>query len=145
MHIWVRFKGEENEEKFDINIDGFFLAIGHTPNTDLFKGQLEMDDHGFIITKPKSTATNIEGVYAAGDVADRTYRQGVVAAGTGAMAAIEVDRFCRSSKQNKYKEGVFPESSKLDFDAPFIISCFFINHIYKHNKLCVTFYPYCAL
>ena len=64
----VRFKGEENEEKFDINIDGFFLAIGHTPNTDLFKGQLEMDDHGFIITKPKSTATNIEGVYAAGDV-----------------------------------------------------------------------------
>ena len=89
----VRFKGEENEEKFDINIDGFFLAIGHTPNTDLFKGQLEMDDHGFIITKPKSTATNIEGIFAAGDVADPTYRQGVVAAGTGAMAAIEVDRF----------------------------------------------------
>ena len=70
-----------------------FLAIGHTPNTDLFKGQLEMDDHGFIVTKPKSTATNIEGVYAAGDVADPTYRQGVVAAATGAMAAIEVDRF----------------------------------------------------
>lgn len=89
----VRFKGEPNEEKFDISIDGFFLAIGHTPNTDLFKGQLEMDDHGFIVTKPKSTATNIEGVYAAGDVADPTYRQGVVAAATGAMAAIEVDRF----------------------------------------------------
>lgn len=89
----VRFKGEENEEKFDVAIDGFFLAIGHTPNTELFKGQLDLDDHGFILTQPKSTATSVEGVYAAGDVADPTYRQGVVAAATGAMAAIEVDRF----------------------------------------------------
>ena len=89
----VRFKGEENEEKYDVAIDGFFLAIGHTPNTELFKGQLDLDDHGFILTKPKSTATSVEGVYAAGDVADPTYRQGVVAAATGAMAAIEVDRF----------------------------------------------------
>ena len=76
----ARFKGEENEENFDVAIDGFFLAIGHTPNTDLFKGQLDMDEHGFIITQPKSTATSIEGVFAAGDVADPTYRQGVVAA-----------------------------------------------------------------
>ena len=89
----VKRKGEPDEEQVDLAIDGFFLAIGHTPNTDLFKGQIEMDEHGFIITQPKSTATNIEGVYAAGDVADPTYRQGVVAAGTGAMAAIEVDRF----------------------------------------------------
>ena len=89
----VHFKGEENEEKFDVAIDGFFLAIGHTPNTELFKGQLDLDDHGFILTQPKSTATSVEGVYAAGDVADPTYRQGVVAAATGAMAAIEVDRF----------------------------------------------------
>ena len=89
----VRFKGEENEEKYDVAIDGFFLAIGHTPNTELFKGQLDLDDHGFILTKSKSTATSVEGVYAAGDVADPTYRQGVVAAATGAMAAIEVDRF----------------------------------------------------
>ena len=91
----VRFKGEPNEEKFDIAIDGFFLAIGHKPNTDLFKGQIDLDQQGFILTKPKSTATNIEGVFAAGDVADPTYRQGVIAAATGAMAAIEADRFLR--------------------------------------------------
>jgi len=89
----VRFKGEENEEKYDIQIDGFFLAIGHTPNTELFKGQLELDTQGFIVTKGTSTATNIEGVYAAGDVADPIYRQGVVAAGSGAKAAIEAERF----------------------------------------------------
>ena len=91
----MRFKGEPNEEKFDIAIDGFFLAIGHKPNTDLFKGQIDLDEQGFILTKPKSTATNIEGVFAAGDVADPTYRQGVIAAATGAMAAIEADRFLR--------------------------------------------------
>ena len=89
----VRFKGEENEEKYDIQIDGFFLAIGHTPNTELFKGQLELDPQGFIVTKGTSTVTNIEGVYAAGDVADPIYRQGVVAAGSGAKAAIEAERF----------------------------------------------------
>lgn len=89
----VRFKGEENEEKYDIQIDGFFLAIGHLPNTDLFKGQLELDPQGFILTKGTSTATSVEGVYAAGDVADPTYRQGVVAAGSGAKAAIEAERF----------------------------------------------------
>ncbi len=94
VHL-VRFKGESNEEKFDIAIDGFFLAIGHKPNTDLFKGQIDLDEQGFILTKPKSTATNIEGVFAAGDVADPTYRQGVIAAATGAMAAIEADRFLR--------------------------------------------------
>lgn len=89
----VRFKGEENKEKYDIQIDGFFLAIGHLPNTDLFKGQLELDPQGFIVTKGTSTATSVEGVYAAGDVADPTYRQGVVAAGSGAKAAIEAERF----------------------------------------------------
>ena len=89
----VRFKGEENEEKYDIQIDGFFLAIGHLPNTDLFKGQLELDPQSFIVTKGTSTATSVEGVYAAGDVADPTYRQGVVAAGSGAKAAIEAERF----------------------------------------------------
>lgn len=89
----VRFKGEKNEEKYDIQIDGFFLAIGHKPNTDLFKGQLELDAQGFIVTQGVSTATSKEGVFAAGDVADPIYRQGVVAAGSGAKAAIEAERF----------------------------------------------------
>ena len=89
----VRFKGEENEEKYDIQIDGFFLAIGHKPNTDLFTGQLELDAQGFIVTQGVSTATSKEGVFAAGDVADPIYRQGVVAAGSGAKAAIEAERF----------------------------------------------------
>ena len=89
----VRFKGEANEEKYDIQIDGFFLAIGHKPNTDLFKGQLELDPQGFIVTHGPSTATSVEGVFAAGDVADLIYRQGVVAAGSGAKAAIEAERF----------------------------------------------------
>ena len=89
----VRFKDEENEEKYDIQIDGFFLAIGHKPNTDLFKGQLELDAQGFIVTQGVSTATSKEGVFAAGDVADPIYRQGVVAAGSGAKAAIEAERF----------------------------------------------------
>ena len=94
----VRFKGQINEEKFDLPIDGFFLAIGHSPNTSLFKGQIDMDEHGFILTKGFSTATSINGVYAAGDVADPIYRQGVIAAATGAMAAIEADKFLQSLK-----------------------------------------------
>ena len=89
----VRFKGEANEEKYDIQIDGFFLAIGHKPNTDLFKGQLELDPQGFIVTHGPSTATSVEGDFAAGDVADPIYRQGVIAAGSGAKAAIEAERF----------------------------------------------------
>ena len=81
-----------NEEK-TIDIDGFFVAIGHKPNTDLFKGQLDMNDTGYLITKPDSTETNIEGVFAAGDVQDHIYRQAITAAGTGCMAAIEAERW----------------------------------------------------
>lgn len=91
-HI-VRRQGESGEEKFDIAIDGFFLAIGHKPNTDIFKGQLELDSVGYIITQPGTPKTNIAGVFAAGDVADSNYRQAITAAGSGCQAAIEAERY----------------------------------------------------
>ena len=91
-HI-VKRQGEIDEEKFDISIDGFFLAIGHKPNTDIFKGQLELDSVGYIITQNGTPKTNIEGVFAAGDVADPHYRQAITAAGSGCQAAIEAERY----------------------------------------------------
>jgi thioredoxin reductase (NADPH) len=96
----VKFKGEPNEEKFDLAIDGFFLAIGHTPNSGVFKHFLEIDAEGYIRTVWGTTRTNIPGVFAAGDVADPNYRQAVIAAGTGCIAAIEAERFISFSSQN---------------------------------------------
>lgn len=89
----VKRKGESDEEEFDIAIDGFFLAIGHKPNTELFKDYIDLDEQGFVKVIPGTSSTNVPGVFAAGDVADPVYRQGIVAAGSGAKAAIEADRY----------------------------------------------------
>ena len=91
-HVVYR-KGEADERTYDINIDGFFLAIGHKPNTELFKDYIDLDEQGFIKVVPGTASTNVPGVFAAGDVADPVYRQGIVAAGSGAKAAIEADRY----------------------------------------------------
>jgi thioredoxin reductase (NADPH) len=89
----VRIKNNQSGEKLEVPIKGFFVAIGHTPNSDIFKGFLDMDEAGYIKTIPGSSKTNIEGVFAAGDVQDKIYRQAVTAAGSGCMAALDAERY----------------------------------------------------
>jgi thioredoxin reductase (NADPH) len=89
----VHRKGESDERRYDLPIDGFFLAIGHKPNSDIFKPWIETDDAGFIMTKDGTPKTNLPGIFAAGDVADPTYRQAVVAAGSGCKAAMEAEKY----------------------------------------------------
>ena len=87
----VEAEGTPREQKMDLELDGFFLAIGHKPNTDFLAGQLKLDEQGYIETAGKTTATSVEGVFAAGDVADPRYRQAITAA--GCRAALDVERF----------------------------------------------------
>ncbi len=89
----VEHIGTDNERHYDLPVDGFFLAIGHTPNTELFRPHIALDDTGYIKTFDHSTATNIPGVFAAGDVADPHYRQAITAAGSGCKAALDTERF----------------------------------------------------
>ncbi|MBU2446574.1 MAG: thioredoxin-disulfide reductase [Bacteroidetes bacterium] len=94
----VRLKNVKTNQTTDIKIDGIFMAIGHKPNTEIFKDMLEMDESGYLKVKNGSTYTKIEGVFAAGDVADKTYRQAVTAAGMGCMAAIDAERWLESQE-----------------------------------------------
>jgi thioredoxin reductase (NADPH) len=89
----VRVRNNKTGETKEISVQGFFLAIGHKPNTDIFKGYLEMDETGYIKVLPGSTKTNIEGVFAVGDAADKVYRQAITAAGTGCMGALDAEKF----------------------------------------------------
>lgn len=96
----VRLRHAKTQSEKDLPVSGFFVAIGHTPNTALFKSWLEMDDQGYIKTLPGSTSTNITGVFACGDAQDHVYRQAVTAAGTGCMAAIDAERFLASGSED---------------------------------------------
>ena len=93
----ITIKNKKNEIN-QLSVDGFFVAIGHSPATTLFKNKLQMDNDGYIFTEPNSTKTDIDGVFAAGDVTDRLYRQAVTAAGMGCMSAIEAESFLSSKK-----------------------------------------------
>jgi thioredoxin reductase (NADPH) len=95
----VQILNNKTKEVYQMNLQGLFIAIGHRPNTDLFKGILTLDETGYIKTKPGTTYTNIDGIFAAGDVQDSHYRQAVTAAGTGCMAAIDVERWLEAHGQ----------------------------------------------
>jgi thioredoxin reductase (NADPH) len=98
----VRLRNLESDDLFELPADGFFVAIGHDPNTGLFLDQLDHDAAGYLITKPRTTETNVPGVFAVGDVQDHVYRQAVTAAGTGTMGALDAERFLAAEEGHLY-------------------------------------------
>ncbi len=92
----LKLHNVKTDERFDLAVDGLFVAIGHTPNTSVFKGQIDLDDAGYIVTPPGTTRTSVEGVFAGGDVVDKVYRQAITAAGMGCQAAIDAERWLES-------------------------------------------------
>ncbi|KAA6338522.1 hypothetical protein EZS27_013497, partial [termite gut metagenome] len=97
VHL-VKYQGEAHEERYNLAIDGFFLAIGHQPNSEIFKPYLDTDKAGYILTQKGTPRTKISGVFAAGDVADLHYRQAITAAGSGCQAAIEAERYLSAQR-----------------------------------------------
>ena len=95
----VKIKKTDSDESFEEDCDGIFMAIGHKPNTDLFNDLLDMDENGYLVTKNDSTLTNIDGIFACGDVQDHVYRQAITAAGSGCMSAIDAERYLESSSE----------------------------------------------
>lgn len=102
----LRMVNNQTKEKEEIEITGLFIAIGHKPNTEIFSGLLDMDDMGYIITKGKSTKTNVPGVFASGDVQDKEYRQAITAAGTGCMAALDAERYLTTVESKEEEKEV---------------------------------------
>jgi thioredoxin reductase (NADPH) len=107
----IRVRSTETGETTDLVADGIFVAIGHDPTTALFLDWLDHDDQGYLVTEPRSTRTNIPGVFAAGDVQDHTYRQAVTAAGSGTMAALDAQRFLED--QEHQEPGPLAEASEV--------------------------------